>query len=337
MVDYIFPTATQLQLVAQELVPRLMEGRPIFDIFPTRNVDEHLLEWEQRDNYQGLQQIRGLNGQPNRVKDIGGKRYQMQPGVYGEFGLIDEKQLVMRRQWATFDRPIDISDLVREKQDHLLGRRLDRIEKIGWDLAIAGTFSVADGPNVLQTDSYTTQTFSAIVPWGTAATSTPLADLRTVQLKSRGYSVNFGAASKLYMNRTTWNQMLSNTNASDLGGRKTAFGASVNGPAAVNQILAAEDLPEIAIYDEGYYDDAGVFQLFVPNNRALLVGKRRDNDPVGEYRFTRNANNADLGPGPYTLVIDNVGKEVPRTIQVHDGHNGGPVLFHPAALLVMTV
>jgi hypothetical protein len=299
-------------------------------------VDSHLLEWEQRDNYLGLQQVRGLNGEPNRVKPIGGKAYQMKPGVYGEYALIDEDQLTQRRQWGSFGSPINIEDLVMEKQNQLLVRRLDRIEKMLWDLLVTGTFSVADGAMTLHTDTYTEQTYSAGVAWGTAATSTPLADLRAVQLKARGLSVNFGVNARLYMNRVTLNQVLNNTNAADLGGRRVAGFQTINGPQALTQILAAEDLPSFVVYDEGYYDDAGVFQLFIPNNKAVLVGSRRDGDPVGEYRYTRNANNMDLAPGPYMRVIDDP-DQIPRSIQVHDGHNGGPVMFHPAAIVVMTV
>lgn len=334
--DFIFPTAIELQTVAQELVPRLAAQRPIFDIFPLREIDSHLLEWEQKDRYTGLQQIRGLNGQPNRVKPIGAQRFLMNPGVYGEFMLIDEVQLTVRRQWGSFNGAINVTDLVREAQDKLLGRRLDRIEQICWALAIAGTFSVLDGNSVLATDSYTTQTFSAGTAWGTVATSTPLADIRAIQLKSRGYSVDFGAGARMYMNRTTFNQLLSNTNANDMGGRRVTGFQTVNGPQMLNQVLAADDLPSIVIYDQGYMDDNNVFQLYIPNNKVLLVGARRDGDPVGEYRMTRNANNPGLAPGPYMKVIDDE-DDVPRTIQVHDGHNGGPVLFHPAALVVATV
>lgn len=270
------------------------------------------------------------------MKPIGGKAYQMKPGVYGEYALIDEDQLTQRRQWGSFGQPINIEDLVMEKQNQLLVRRLDRIEKMLWDLLVTGTFSVADGAMTLHTDTYTEQTYSAGVAWGTAATSTPLADLRAVQLKARGLSVNFGASARLYMNRVTLNQVLNNTNNADLGGRRVAGFQTINGPQALTQILAAEDLPNFVVYDEGYYDDAGVFQLFIPNNKAVLVGSRRDGDPVGEYRYTRNANNPDLAPGPYMRVIDDE-DQIPRSIQVHDGHNGGPVMFHPQAVVVMTV
>ncbi len=41
-------------------------------------------------------------------------------------------------------------------------------------------------------------------------------------------------------------------------------------------------------------------------------------------------------PGPYTLVIDRREDEVPRQIQVHDGHNGGPVIYYPSGVVVLS-
>jgi hypothetical protein len=77
--------------------------------------------------------------------------------------------------------------------------------------------------------------------------------------------------------------------------------------------------------------------LFIPNNKVVVVGTRPAGQRVGEYRITRNANNPDLGPGPYMKVVDNGEDKVPREIDVHDGHNGGPVLYYPGAIVVMSV
>lgn len=337
MPDFVYPNQVVLEQVAQSLLPRLVEARPVFDILPMVSVDAHLLEWDQRDNYIGLQQVRGLNGDPARVKFTGGKSYLMQPGTYGEFEVLDERQLTTRRPWGTFNGTIDVGDLIREAQDKLMIRRLDRIEQIIWTLLATGTFAVAspNGP-ILHTDSFTTQTFAAGTPWATVASATPLADLRAIQLKSRGYSVDFGARSRMYMNRTTFNALLGNTNAADLGGRRGQGLSTINGPQQVNELLAMDDLPTIVIYDGGYYDDTGTFQLFVPNNKVIVVGARRDNDPVGEYRMTRNVNNPGMTPGPYMRVIDDPDR-IPRSIEIHDGHNGGPVIYHPAAIVVATV
>jgi len=334
--DFVYPSAVVLQQVNQELVPRLMANRRIFDILPTVDTDSHLLEWEQRDNYLGLTQVRGLNGQPSRIRQTGGKRWMMQPGVYGEFEMLDEQQLTVRRQWGTFAGSINVTDLVREAQDKLLQRRLDRIEYMGWLLLATGTFSVADGTSILHTDAYTTQTFSAAVPWATVASSTPLADLRAIQLKSRGYSVNFGAQAIAYLNRSTMNAVLSNTNPNDIAGRRSAGLGSINSTAMVNALTAMDDLPTFVVYDDGYLDESGTFQLFVPNNKVIIVGARRDGDSVGQFRYTRNANNPGMAPGPYMKVVDDP-DIVPRTIVVHEGFNGGIALYHPAAIVVATV
>lgn len=334
MTDFVFPSSIALQVAAQELLPRMMAGRVGFDILPMRNVDQHLLEWEQIDNYTGLQQVRGLNGDPIRVKPSGGKRFAMVPGAYGEFETVDEIQLTTRRQFGSFMGNINVTDLVGPIQTKLLGRRLDRVEYIIWTLLITGTFAVAEGSSVLHTDSYTTQTDSWSA-WSNPATGTPLKDIRASQLKSRGYSVNFGANARLYMNQVTFNQLLANTNAADVGGRRVTGFNTINGPAQLNEVLSQDALPNIVIYDQGYLNDSGTFVPFIPDSKILMVGARTDGAPIGEYLMTRNANNPNMEPGPYMKIVDDPNR-VPRTIEVHDGHNGGPVLYHPAAIVLAT-
>jgi hypothetical protein len=194
MPGFVYPNAITLQTINQELAPTLEGNRAIFDFLKTRDVDSPFVAWEQKNNYLGLQQVRGINGAPSRVKAVGGSRFVMEPGYYGEFMLIDERELTTRRAWGSFTTSIDVTDLVREKQDQLLQRRYDRIEWMIWTLMQPPAPSrVSDGSSVLHTDSYTTQTYSAGWPWATVATATPLADFRAIQLKGRGYSLNFGA------------------------------------------------------------------------------------------------------------------------------------------------
>src|SRR5690348_8217120 len=219
---YTYPTNVELNQIAQDKIPLLTMNDPIFDIIPMRDVDAAEVEWEQKDNYDGLQQIRGLNGDPPRVARVGAKKYRQPPGVYGEFTTIDEVEITRRRRPGQFSGAMDVSDLVMECQDQLLTRRIERIRYIGWKLVVTGTFSVA-GPSgaVLHTGTFTLQTSSGS-DWSTVATATPLADFRAVQLLSRGKSVNFGAQAKAFMNRTTFNYMIANTNQSDLAGRRTS-------------------------------------------------------------------------------------------------------------------
>jgi len=334
--NYVFPTTEDLSLIEQDKLPRLIAAPPVFGWFPIVNKDAHVVSWEQKDNYTGLQAVRGLGGQPGRVKAVGGNRYTVEPGIYGEFRPIDELEITARRPYgAIAEAKIDISDLVAEAQDHLMLRRLDRIEQIIWGLATTGTFSVANGQGVLHTDAFPIQTYAAGVAWATSATATPLANFRAVQLLSRGRSTSFGANATAYMNRTTFNSLVSNTNSADIAGRRTSGLNTVLNLDEINRVLMGEDLPQVAVYDEGYFDDAGAFQLFIPNNKVIVVGVRPGGVPVGEYVVTRNANNPGVAPGAYTKVVEK--DDVPKVIEVHDGHNGAPALKFPGSIVTMSV
>lgn len=331
--DYQYPTVQRLQQIEQDLLPSLIAGDPIFDLFPIMDDTDDVLRWEQRDNYKGLQQIRGLNGDPPKVVHTGGKGYIAQPGVFGEQYNIDERELTKRRKDGTFDQHADITDLVRLGQDFLLGRELDRMRYVGWTLATTGTISIANADGViLYADTFPLQTFTASVSWATLATATPLADLRSVKLLQRGHSVDFGSRAILYVNQTTANNLMNNQNASDLFGRRGMYGATFNSLANDNSVLLENGLPQIEVYDAGYYNDAGVFTLYIPNNTGILAGMRPNGQPVGEYRRTYNATNN--GGGSYMKVVQDQ-NDVPARVTIHRGHNGGVVVFFPSALVVM--
>jgi hypothetical protein len=344
MPTYSYPTPVELREIEQELLPRLTQDDPVFDEFPITEVNSNRLRWEQLDNFQGMQQVRGLGGAFKSVPQTGAKAYDFEPGVYGEFDLLEEAELTERRELGSFDQLISLNDLTSVKQMKLLQRRIDRIRYILWSLLSTGNYSVAskDG-TVKHYGIFPLLTASAAVGWATVATAKPYSDLLALALKYRGQSVSFGRGSKLYLNRKFLNHLLTNVNPLDLFGRRTQYGATLNQLSDINQINEQNDLPSIVPYDEGYLSDgtdgqtAGTFVPFIPDNKAILIGKRTNGAKLGEYRMTRNANNPNLEPGPYTRVVDLGEIQSPRAIKVEDGHNGGPVIFFPGAIVVLTI
>lgn len=342
MATFTYQTNAELNEIAQDKLPRLTQDRPIFEIMPMEDHDASIVMWEQQDNYTGLQSLRGINGALPLIQQTGSKTFIERPGYYGEGELIDEIQLTERRQRGTFATPISVQDLVSEKQDKLLQRRLDRIEWLGWTLLTTGQFSVFTKNNVLaHQGAYTIQQFTATVPWATSATATPLADLSAVQLLARGHSVNLGAQATAWMNRKTFNSLRSNGNNVDLYGRRTAGLGTANNLEQINQIITGDDLPSVRIYDEGYLaDGTGTFAPFIADATVLVTGKRPAGQPIAKYFMTRNANNPSMGPGAYMYVSNKVGEEADGnapSIGVFDTHNGGPALYFPAALCIMHV
>lgn len=331
-----YPSVSELQEIEQDLLPVLTQDDPIFEIMPMVDVDADLLEWDQEDDYTGLTSLRGLNGQPGNVRAVGAHRYAAEPGVYGDFMTIDEEELTKRGRLGTYNLPIDITDLVMSRQEQLLHRRINRLRWLGWTLITTGAYNVLSRTGVRHTDTYSLQTYNAST-WATANTATPLADFRGAQLLSRGHSVMFGAGAQAFMNRATANNLLANTNAADLGGKRTSGLANILSITEINNVLNGEDLPTIRIWDDGYKDDNGDFQLFIPNNVVTIIGRRMGGAKIMDVAMTQNANNQNSAPGPYAFVKDRRGETVPPTVDVHDGFNGGLRVYFPSAIVLMDV
>lgn len=338
------PLTSEMKEVSQVLIPQMERDEPIFGYFPEVPTDDTLLRWFQEDDWAGLTQIRGYNGRPPRVDLPAQNEYIVKPGVYGEHIPLDEETLTKRRQRAQDNRPIVIRDIIGKAFKILAVRRTARKAQVLWNLAVGGSFSVAARNGaIVHSDSYAQQTFAATIPWTTFATATPIADLRQIQQMSVGRSVDFGARATVFMNRVTFNNMVSNTNPADLGGHfLRAQVASFPSLGFTNQIFAAEDLPRIVIYDGGYPTETSPgslvkagFTKFLPNGKVQMMGVRADGGTIGEFRTTANIMS---GSGePYSLVIDKGTIQVPREVEVHHGFNFGVALYFPSAMVTGTV
>lgn len=336
-----WPTSSELLEIQQDLLPLLTEDDLAYELLPMRNHDAALVEWEQRDNFTGLMQVRGPDAEPPSTPNVGFKRLRMEPGVYGEWAAVKESDIIFRRQPGSYNQPIAIDDLIVSKQDYLLSRRLDRIRWIIWTLLVTGAFTVP-GPNggILAAGSFAIQTVTTAIQWTTYATAIPIGDMRAAILKFRGITAGLKNGYAI-MNQATANNMLLNSNAADLGGRRVNGANTINAIGDVNTILVANELPEIVIYDKGYYPDpAGTpWTPFIPDGKVILIGSRPNGESMGEFQFTRNASNPNGEPGTYTYVSDSLdsGQKVPRKIRIDDGFNGGPAMFFPSLVIVLTV
>jgi hypothetical protein len=349
MINYFYPSSRTLRRIAPERIVDLQRPRPTFQVFPVRDYPVWRLEWEQRDNYRGFQQLRGLNGQPSYVTMVGARRFSQEPAVFGEYMAVDEQQMTVRAQMAgtaigniTAEEesafgPVDISDLVRERQDYLGLRETDLLEWQHWAMLLNGTFTLLGPLGAVYAATFAVQT-ATFSDWTDHVNATPYQDLLGLKVLTIGKSVNFGAGAVAWGNSTTTTNMLLNRNPNDIGGMRIAQGiARVGVPATlddINTIFRAGGLATVKEYDEGYNRESdGAFVRWLPDNVLSIWGQRTNGDALGEYRMVRNVNNPNNAPGRYTKVIDTLDREVPRRITVHQGHNGGLVLFYPSAIV----
>lgn len=344
-VTYTYPISRELMEIAPAKIARLSENRLGLKIMPVRGVEAAMIEWTQRDNYYGLQKIRGYGGSPTRVSPIGSRRYRYEPAVYGEFVEHDEQELATRAGSAVGDVVIDITGMITEDQDQLLGRELDRIEQIIWALLGTGTFAIAqargDGTTtVVFTDTFEIQTITATVPFSDYDNSFPLRTMRQMATLGRGKGLIFGRKAMCYVNQTELTNILNNSNPKDLGGKLLAVG-EIRSLDDINKVLLAQDLPMLEAYDEGYDDDDNAFQLFIPDGKMIVIGAHNSGGKIGEYIKTRNPYAGNTAKS-YSLTKnymtgENAPVEIGKGLEVHQGHNGGPCLYYPGAVVVFNI
>lgn len=338
---YTYPTNAELTQLEPELVARKSNERLGLQLMPIRNVNAAKVQWNVRDNYFGMQQLRGIDGSPPRVQRVGDKTFEYDPGAFGEYIQIGETELTKRAASVADNRPVNITDLVTQAQDQLLTRRLDRIEFLNWELLLKGEFKVSSASGAIEFKAaYSVQKYDAAVAWSNTATSTPISDIQDAVLLGQGSGSAFDQGARVYVNQKTMSNIRKNRNAADAYGLRTGGGdtASVSF-SALNTYLAGEGLPQFAVYDEGYFNDSNAWTNFIPDNLAVMVGRRLDGSTIGEYIMTRNARNG-LQSGPHTIVTDRTsdvraGEAV--DIRVEDGHNGGPVIYRPKSIIVLKI
>jgi hypothetical protein len=340
---YSFPPTEELTEIESDKVEALNVDDPFMEYMPDDESEDWLLRWTVDDYAGGLQQLRGLDVAGPHVERVGASDYYAEPGVYGEHMSVREEELTIRG--AKFypgggEGRINIDDLVFGLQDQLLDRRVRLQRYLRTILLTTGTFAVADKKGAggyRHTDTYAVQTYDAST-WATRNTAIPLGDFRAVKLLGRGKKADFGARALAVMNQTTFNDMVGNTNVNDLGGQKAGYSPIISVQQA-NDILIAADLPRIRIWEDGYYDASG-FHLYVGNGKvSVLSGRVAGSGPIGFYRMVYQA--VTGMPGPYHFVKDHSRSEengdVPPKIEVHDGHNGGPVIVRPSQVVQMDV
>lgn len=347
---FTYPSAAELSVIEPELVARGAEGRLGLQLMPSVEKNTYKVRWRQKDSYFGLQAMRGMDGQPTRVQRIGESLYEYEPGVFGEFGEITEQELTARAENLNpVSDPIPVDEMVLEIDQALIGRELDRKESSIFSLLLDGILNITiDGPQGLQVvykDSYPIQTYTSPVSVADATNSTPIRYFQTMQQMGQpsGISVDFGTGATFHCNSVTTNAILNNLNAADLFGKRIGGGNTPNDLNDVNKILQALGLPKIQTYDWGYLTapkaKGGKYKKFIPDYRGILVGARPGNATIGNYIVTRNASNGHR-PGSYTYTIDrangtNGEKRTPANIERHRGHNGGPVIYYPSAVIAV--
>lgn len=324
--------AVKIRELARLYLPRALNERELIKLFPMTNVNETELIYERRQVMTGLQNARGLGGQPGPVKKEGVDQFRVAPGYYGDYYQVDERELINLREAGKWDSFENYEAQAARGTTRLTQRFLDRVEYSIAQTITTGGFTANDarGREVTR-DIFNVPSYTPSTLFSDLSNSTPLNYFRDlIPTLELGKSVSFQKGFIL-CSRPSANMILKNQNAADLNGRRLQYGQTVNNIEDFNKLLISNDLPPLLVYDAGYYSDppgsAPTFNRFIANGYYVLVGRRTDGEQLGEYRMTRAAQNDGGAPGEWYQVEDRRSKSVPEVL-MRMGHNGGPVPFY---------
>lgn len=345
MITYRFPTNVSLTEVVQEYI---IEREKLLGLtlMPLVSRDTQFIEWDELDSELGATAPHNMNADPKVAGRPGMKTHRFSPLFFKETDVLKESDMLMPRQAGTLGGTLDLSAEIARIAKARADRNFLRVESTIWQ-TLKGNL-VIDENGVKVDEDYPVQTQNALVDWDEFATATPLADFNAMKLKYRGTGASFGGA-KAYMNQTTANWLLANQNAADMKGYQNQNYLNLTYTIEeVNKILAGRGLPQIVVYDEGYYDSDGDFQLFLGDGEVVVIGKRPAGQSIGDWIMTPSLHHAAMGPNsfgffsiievngqpnPGAVTIAEIGAGKNPKIEITGGVYGGPRLIFPRTVI----
>jgi hypothetical protein len=347
---FTFPTNVSLDLVLQEYVVQRDKLRGL-QLAPFIDLLTQKVRWDIRDNVRGLTKTHVMGTNPQLGKRPGSKTKEYTPFYFKEEDVIKEDEILRSRELGTLGGVVSIDTEVALTMKNRVDRNFLRAESLIWQM-LTGLITLDDA-NVKASETFPIQTLDAS-NWGDLSNGAPLKDFMDVQLLFPGSGAS-AAGAMAFMNQKTANNLLRNNNAADIRGYQTRqFIASTYGVADANKILTDRNLPNIEVYNEGYYDDAGVFQFFIPDDKVVVMGKRGQGEVCCNFGLTPSLHRTKNGmpaPGFFSFITVNggpnngaaqidlqqLGQDGNPKIGIIGGMYGGPMCWYPRSIVRMDV
>jgi len=348
---YRFPTNVSMTEVTQEYVVE-REKLLGLQIAPFEPHMTQRVQWDELDSERGMTAPHNMESDPKIDRRPGSKLREYEAIPFKQTDVITEKELLRARQFGTLGGVVDLHDIVGRTMKARVDKTYLRAEWCIWQ-ALMGELEIEEN-NVYVHEFFPVQVYNVVVDWDEFGTATPLRDFNAVKLLFRGTGAS-GKEATAYMNSTTINWLLENTNASDIQGFKGENFANLQFSLEdLNKILKKRGLPQIEEYDGGYIDEAGDYQTFIPDGEVVVIGKRPAAQKVMTFAMTPSLHlekNGQPVPGFFSILEVNghgnpgvlevssaelgAGKN-PR-LEITGGVYGGPRMPYPRSIVRMRV
>lgn len=296
----------------------------LLEALPLVHEKEDLLIYEQHENGYGLLSLRGLGGQPDVTTAPGIRRYAVAPGYYGERCELPETEMTKSRDPGSPNLPAKPEERIAIMTQYQAAKSVNRIRQVIADFLRTGKFTNKSASGrVVHTDQIENYTTIAIATtslpktggttgpaWSDAANAKPLTDLMAIKLELEfGTSSEFGPNSKLLCNPDVIVDLFKTSQVQDT--YRDRFGATMNSPQQLDELLVGFGLPKLVPYKKGYFptlDNAikrESFTRILPSRSMIWLGSRPKGQKLGKFVLSRNMGvdpPAGTGQSPYRVA-----------------------------------
>lgn len=280
---YNFPTAVDLSEIASERARILEQESCLAEFMPMNTVPGHLVEWEYRENIQGLSPLVQLDATYGVTRGTGSKVFGMNPSHFGEQRQMTTPEMLNIRNLGAYSHEAAGAWLERNMTEILIRQRYT-MESMRSQIMVNANVTMLDkaGNSVVVSRWDRPDTGSVVLTgndrWNQYSTAAPLQSFRNILKSKRGLGFDFGRGAKALANSYTWGLAWANTNAGDLGGKRGQYGQTITDMNGLTQYMSSgENLPMPITCDDSYIDASGVVQMLIPDNYVLVVGNHSVN------------------------------------------------------------
>lgn len=323
----MFPSTREITHVVRNRAvdPTRFIGR---SFCPIREVYSAEIEFDVIEASSGMTPAHNLGADPKLVKLAGMRTKKVGTGYWKETKRIDEKELLYTRAAGSYNERAGRM-LVIEKSMQLDDRLETRIEWLTWQPLVNSQVQINEN-GVKYTVPYDIPSKNLPSPakkWSDP-TADILGDLNKYIMMFRGTGAK---ATKAYFDYTVAGYLAANNGIKELLKNTTyaAFLSSTNISQAMK--LFYPDI-DFVIYDEGYVDEKGNFNSFIPDTKFLLVGTGQPGEDMMDFGTTISLHNGGLDkpqPGKFSIVDDKSEQAKNPFVDITVGIYGLPRLYHP--------
>lgn len=338
--SYGFPNPRVLESMVQALKPDPADFYLMSKEAPIKPHPTETIEWWEELPIVGRTAAYTLDTDPKVRKKRGGNHHLERTSYWKDTAILDESDFLRVGDMMRFDslagRQLITNHIV--EGDTLLNAR---IESLIADAMVLGKVTINENNIKREIDYGYVDGYNKVtagVSWDDPQANI-VGNLQSWIRKFRGF-VKRGV--RIVMNGVTAEAMMENQKVLNLF-RQSDMAKELgrdNFPAVVMKLVGSSLVTSVMIYDEGYLDDSGVFQPFIPDGKVLILGTPPNGESIGNFITTPNLTNGMNGnpkPGKILGVIDKTDDpERPRYKTVH-GIYGIPIIRYVKCVISATV